>query len=418
VRLVAYVVPLPDTRPVASQLRSFLKKDLPEAMVPSAFVTLDEFPRTPSGKVDRLSLPEPGTHPSRTESVAAPRDALELQLAKLWEKILQVRPVGRDDDFFDLGGDSILAVSLFVEIEETFGRKLPLATLFEAATVAKLAAILRREGWMPRWTSLVPIQPGGIRTPFFCVHGGGGQVLFYRTLARNLGSDRPFYGLQARGLNGVDRPHARVESMASDYVREIRGLQPEGPYLIGGGSFGAMVAFEMARQLHGQGDTVARVIMFDGGSPAYLESSHNPVDAPTPLRRFAQRAQRRWVEVSRAAPEERGPYVRATTAKAAGIAWRRIKERTILPPAIRATQRAIHEARRRYVPEVCPAPIVLFRTGERRNDFRFDPALGWAELAGGGLEIHEIPGRHLQMYEDPGVRLLASQLKKYLDLTA
>ena len=175
-------------------------------MVPVAIVSLERFPLTPNGKVDRKALPAPARSTAEMSfTSAASRDSLDLQLIKLWEKVLNVRPVGLRDNFFDLGGNSLVAVRLFSEMRKLFGRSFPLSVLFQAPTVEKLADMIRKGGWSPQWTSLVPIQPGGSKPPFFCVHGGGGNVLIYRELARHLGEDYPFYGLQARGLDGSKR---------------------------------------------------------------------------------------------------------------------------------------------------------------------------------------------------------------------
>src|SRR5205807_4621015 len=144
---------------------------------------------------------------------------------------------------------------LFAQIEEQLGKRLPLATLFQAPTVAQLAGILKKEN-APSWSSLVSIQTLGSRLPFFCVHAVGGNVLEYYDLARHLGSDQPFYGLQSQGLDGKQAPLTRIEEMAAYYIKEIRKVQPEGPYAVGGRSFGGIVAFEMACQLHAQGQEV------------------------------------------------------------------------------------------------------------------------------------------------------------------
>ena len=170
--------------------------------------------------------------------------------------MLNVRPIGLRDNFFDLGGNSLGAVRLFSEMRKLFGRSFPLSVLFQAPTVEKLADILRKDGWTPQWTSLVPIQAGGSKPPFFCVHGGGGNILIYRELARHLGTDYPFYGLQARGLDGADDCLKTIEAMAESYLRELRELQPEGPYYLGGFCMGGQVAFEIAQRLIRDGEQV------------------------------------------------------------------------------------------------------------------------------------------------------------------
>lgn len=190
-------------------------------------------------------------------------DATTKQLMSIWQELLGIDSVGPDQNYFDLGGDSSLAVHLFVQIDRVFNVKLPLATLFEAPTIEELARILRREARSSGWSPLVPIQTAGSRPPFFCVHGAGGNVLIYRDLARRLGSDQPFYGLQAPGLDGSCPPLARVEDMAALYAREIRRAQPSGPYFLGGYCLGGTIAFEIARQIQAQGERVALLAMFD-----------------------------------------------------------------------------------------------------------------------------------------------------------
>src|SRR5262249_11903943 len=158
--------------------------------------------------------------------------------------------LGIHDNFFELGGHSLLALRLFTRIKAITGKELPLAILFEAPSVSKLAAVLDREGWSPSWSSLVAIQPSGSRPPFFFVHGHGGNVVRFRDLAHHLGPDQPFFGLQAVGLDGKQPAYTRMEEIAAHYLREIRAVQPAGPYYVGGFCFGGLVAFEMAQQLH------------------------------------------------------------------------------------------------------------------------------------------------------------------------
>ena len=269
-RLVAYVVAHESAPLAAADLRSFLRQSLPDYMVPAIFMMMDALPLTPNGKVDRRALPAP--EKSRLEagsSLMAPRDAIELQLIKIWEEVLRVEPVGLRDNFFELGGDSLLAVRLFAQIDKAFGQKLPLATLFQAPTVEQLANVLRQEEWSPPWSALVPIQPRGSKPPFFCVHAHGGEVLIFKDLAKRLGPDQPFYGLQALWLNGDQARPTRVEEMAAHYLKEIQTLQPEGPYFLGGYCYGGKVAFEMAQQLYAQGQEVALLVMLDAYAPGY-----------------------------------------------------------------------------------------------------------------------------------------------------
>src|SRR5262249_55208892 len=196
------------------------------------------------------------------QGYVAPKTAIESRLVRIWEQVLKVRPIGVTDDFFELGGHSLSAVRLMKHIEQQFGKNLLIATLFQAPTIEQLASIVRDEGSSKR-ASLVPIEPHGSKPPFYCVHGMLGNVLRFYDLARYLGSDQPFFGLQPQGLDGRDSCHTRVEQMAAHYISEIRSIQPMGPYFLGGYSFGGIVAFEMAQQLTAQNQKVGLLILFD-----------------------------------------------------------------------------------------------------------------------------------------------------------
>jgi thioesterase domain-containing protein/acyl carrier protein len=193
----------------------------------------------------------------------AVHDEFSRQLIGIWQQVLGIDAIGPDQNYFDLGGDSSLAVQIFAQIENVFKIKLPLATLYEAPTVGELATILRGKVSADRWSPLVCIQPSGSRPPFFCIHPHGGNVLTYRELSRQLGSDQPFYGLQSRGLNGGEEPLTRIEDMAFLYVSEMRRAQPHGPYFLGGYCMGGAVAYEMAAQLQEAGEEVALLALFD-----------------------------------------------------------------------------------------------------------------------------------------------------------
>lgn len=223
----------------------------------------------PEQTLNQLSVsPQPKTQISSpaTEArseVKFPQDETEKRLAKIWAEVLGVRTVGLRQNYFDLGGTSLLAVRLFSQIDKVFNLKLPLSTLFEAQTIEELSRIIRNRGAGAGWSSLVEIQPAGTRPPFFCVHGGGGNVLIYRDLSRYVGSDQPFFGLQSQGLDG-ERPFLRtIEDMAALYVTEIQRVQPHGPYFLGGYCLGGTVALEMAQQFRKKGEQVALLALFD-----------------------------------------------------------------------------------------------------------------------------------------------------------
>ncbi len=197
-----------------------------------------------------------------TGSVPAGDETTERLLA-MWRELLGLDSVGVDDNYFDLGGDSALAVHLFARIEKEFGVKLPLATLFEAQTVSELTEVLRSKAQPAGWSPLVSVQPTGSRANFFCVHGAGGNVFIYRDLAKLLGPDQPFYGLLSRGLDGKVELQKSVPDMARVYVDAVQRVQPHGPYFLGGYCMGGTVAYEMAQQLSAKGEQVGMVALFD-----------------------------------------------------------------------------------------------------------------------------------------------------------
>jgi thioesterase domain-containing protein/acyl carrier protein len=196
------------------------------------------------------------------EKTTVARNDTEKRLTKLWEELLGVAPIGTRKNYFDLGGNSLLAVRLFARIEREFHVNLPLATLFEAQTIEQLADVLDNKG-EEGWSPLVTIQPAGSRPPFFCIHGGGGSVLIYRALSQHLGADQPFYGLESQGLDGRRPLLTRIEDMAELYVKKLRRVQPHGPYFLGGYCMGGTVALEMAQRLTAQGEEVALLALFD-----------------------------------------------------------------------------------------------------------------------------------------------------------
>ena len=415
-RLVAYFVPAKDATVTVNEMRRFLQAKLPAYMVPSAFVQLDTLPLTPIGKLDRRALPAPEqTRSDPEDTFVAPQDALELQLTKIWEQVLGVKPISVRDDFFDLGGHSLLAVGLFAHIEKAFGRKLPLTTLFQAPTVEQLASILRDEEWSSPWTSLVAIQPGGSRPPFFCVHGHDGNVFYFRDLARLLGPEQPFYGLQAVDLNGKQARHTRVEDMATHYLKEIRIVQPAGPYFLGGYCFGGKVAFEMAQQLRAQGQTVALLALLNASAP--VPYHYKPY--ATIFGRVTHRVNHYWSDLKRLRLEERLPYIRVK-ARMAKSSFKTIACKYgwalggLLLPSLRQSQEAHHHVLQDYVANVYPGKVTLFRASIQPASYSLDPQLGWGGLATGGLEIYEVLSYDGSIVVEPCARILAERLRACL----
>lgn len=400
-RLVAFVVAAEKPVPRPRELRRWLRKRLPAHMVPTAYVALEALPTTASGKLDRRALPVPDVAAAAgARHVISPRDRLEAELAGIWEHLLQVGPVGVTDDFFDdLGGDSLLAVRLFAEIAAHTGRELPLASLFEAPTIEKQARLLR-DGTAPRvWSSLVAIRARGTKPPLFCAHAHEGNVLFYRALAHRLGPDQPFYALQAQGVEGRRPPHRRVEDMAADYLREIRALQPQGPYFLGGYCFGGLVAFELARQLAEEGQPVAFLALFDTYAPGYRDGAEATL--ADRVRRLAQKidlhASNFWLM-------PRGRKILYARQRAAKMRRRLLRALGFPSPgAPPALLDAMAEASARYAPESYGGSLVLFRASVQPAGLPADPALGWRPLVRGGIEIQSIPGHYGTIVLEPRV---------------
>ena len=381
-RLVAYYVPETRDSLPASELRKHAAAQLPDYMTPSAFVQMVKFPLTPNGKVDRKELPAPTVRDFEAQpEYVGPRDETERRLAGIWEDVLGISPISVTANFFELGGRSMLAARLFTKILRTFGKELPLSTLFRSPTVEQLAKELQPSVAGDEYTTLVTIQPKGTRPPFFCVHGGAGSTLFLQQLASELGTEQPFYGIEPEGMDGKAFERPTVEEMASHYLAEIRKVQPSGPYYIGGYCFGGLVAFEMAQLLRQRGEEVGVVALFS----AALRYNHSVF--PTEIRKAdraplvsrLRRALLSPIKTLRNLAESLYwrvvPTFRKATYRALFFVGRRV------PPTMRAmyVTQSLGAAELRYRPKPYPGVITLFHGQEAME---FGPNLGWDGLAG------------------------------------
>ena len=273
--LVAYYRPAAEGRPTLASLRAYLSARLPSYMIPAHFIELAQFPLLVNGKIDRLAL---AGRELPAEESAAPsefgKDPIAIELLAIWRRILRLPSLRPTDNFFEVGGHSLLAARLFSEIRSRLRKSLPLATLFEAPTVESLARVIASTG-EPEWSPLVPIRTIGNSKPFFCVHPIGGNVLIFKKLSECI-EIAAVYGLQARGLDGQEQPDTSIEEMAADYLNSVRQTQPSGPYLLGGYSAGGLVALEMARLLHEAGERVDLLVLFD----TFLHPDSLPADMP------------------------------------------------------------------------------------------------------------------------------------------
>ncbi len=263
-RLSAYIIPESFDNFSIEDLKRRLKQSLPDYMIPSYFVKMRQFPLTQNGKIDRKKLPAP----DKKDTVSArkyvpPRDDLDLQLIHIWENAFGIKNVGISDDFFELGGHSLLAAHIFAEINKYLGKNLPLAALFRTASISGIADMIRGKQWKPLWSSVVPLKVAGNKTPVFLIHGAEGNILLYKNLIKYLDAERPVYGLQSQGLDGKSPLLNDIKEMAQKYIMEIKSIQPEGPYFLGGYCLGGVIAYEIAQQLTGSGDVVETVAMIE-----------------------------------------------------------------------------------------------------------------------------------------------------------
>jgi thioesterase domain-containing protein len=420
-RLVGYIVAAGEA-PQSHALRTFLAARLPAQAIPAVFVFMDALPLTSNGKVDRRALPAPQPAAAAGGAAQGPRDGFERQLLSIWERVLGLSGLRVTDNFFEVGGHSLLAVRLFSEIEKAWGRNLPLATLFEAPTVDQLASVLRQTGWIEPWVPLVALQPEGRKPPLFLVHAVGGNLLTYHSLARRLAPEQPVYGLQAVGLDGSRTPYTRIEDMAAHYLNDIRTVQPRGPYHVGGASFGGVVAFEMARQLSARGESAGLVALLDSSPPAPRTATR-----AVRVRNFGWRAAQHAHNFLALAPREQLSYIAARTktmrrrirTRLWQLVYKAYRRRAQpLPPALQSVAQAAFLAFREYQPGLYPGRVTLFRARERGITLSNDRTSGWGRWAAGGVEVHDVPGDHLTMLAEPHVGLLVERLQECLDQAA
>jgi FkbH-like protein len=370
--------------------------------------------------------PKTTTRPELKTPYVPAGDVYEMELADLWEQLLHVHPVGALDDFFELGGDSLMAVNLLVEIQGTLGKELPLATLLTAPTVRELARYIRGKQ-DEQWRYLVPIQTAGTRPPLFCMHAAGGNVLFYRDLSHHLGLDQPVYGLQAREGKETGAYPNRVEEMAAHYIKEILEFDSDGPYQLCGSSFGGLVAYEVAQQLRAQGREIALLALFDTYGPSYPR----PLTVSHPMNRKLGRVLGRFHnlkgQLDQLDTKEKIKFIRTKANKALTRferkwLWKKnefqIKYRQAtgreLPKDLQRNHKAVQQALNSYVPQPYNGRVTLFRASTQPQGIVPDLFLGWGGLPTGGIDVYESPGIHGAMTVDPYAKSLAQELASCL----
>ncbi|MBN2549028.1 MAG: amino acid adenylation domain-containing protein [Anaerolineales bacterium] len=429
--LAAYIVCTEEQANIEMLLREFLKPRLPAYMIPAVFCILKTLPLNENGKVDRSALPEPFSDAGQNIGGAlSPRDAVESQLVALWEEVLNIHPIGLEDNFFDLGGHSLLAIELFARINEIFGRQLPLAALFRSPSVIQLANELRIDPAIARFSLLVPIQTVDASMesgpPIFLIHTIRADLIEYAQLVRSFGPDQSFYGLLPRGLDGREPPLSTIPEMAAAYIDAIRLVQPHGPYNLVGYCFAGVVAYEMACQLHARGEAVDFLVIIDGFPPRHAIpfGAHFFAKILTFVRNLPTWMKNinmlslmdRWKGIVK-----EGIIQVKMLAGRLGIPIKILPEEVLnvrsielFAPDVRKTIDAMLLSLVNYRPGHYPGHLTLIR-GAALSMFRgLDPQSGWEFLVDGGIALHVIPSKHENLLLPPSVKIVADLLRKGL----
>lgn len=396
-RLTAYLVPAAGQEPDLGAVHRYARDHLPAYMVPSHYLMVRELPLTASGKIDMMALPDAAfDRDVLSAPYQAASDRYEEVLVGIWSALLGVPDVGVLDDFFELGGDSLIAAEMTQRVAEELRQEMPLGALAQNPTIAGLAAFLREDGG-GRWRSLVPLQPGDPGTmPLFIVHGGSGNIASFPRLARGLPPERPVHALQWDGLDG-SRGQRRIEDMAAHYLAEVRTVQAHGPYLLAGQCIGGLVAREMSRQLLADGEEVDLLVMYD--SPRLGSDAYVPARWPAPRRLLSDKDTRR------------------TAARDLALAvFRKLPTRD----PVRRSSRAMRTAALRHRATPLPRAVRTIYIGSGEWQGRnialsghwTDGAMGWASDASSDFVIHRVEGDHNEILYDPAaIAILADALK-------
>lgn len=395
--LVAYVRAEGDHAISTADLRQFLSTRLPDYMIPSYCISVSSFPRNASGKIDEDSLPDPTETNDRTPgSFVHPETDMQKRLAVLWQAVLDRDRIGIDDNFFEIGGHSLLAVRLVAQLEAALGISLPLAILFDAPTIATLATRVETLDPSTQRSTVLPIRGAQHALPFVCVPPGGSSVYHFSNLARYLPPEVSVYGTQPLGVEYAEAPQQSVEEMASRYIADLRQIQPDGPYYLGGRCFGAFVAFEMAQQLVRQGSEIGLLVLMDPSAPPGLSRD---------AKYYAGRVSyfRRRGQLGHAVLRHLNARIRQV---------RRLWLRRVLADAqerrMARMQRVHRHAQFTYKPTPYPGDVIFL--GAQEDYDPEDPRALWQLLVEGEFTLHLVPGDHRTMTQEPHIRTFAYEL--------
>ncbi len=446
-RLIAYWVGSAEH----PELMEAARARLPHYMRPTGYVSVDAFPLNTNGKIDRKALPAPSDETlARPRTIDPPQDDRQQKLVEIWTSLLETGPIGIKDNFFDVGGTSLKAVSLMLEIEKAFGKTLPLSILLTEPTIEQLAALLGPA--VETQSSVVLLRAGASGPPMFFVHDGIGEVLLYRNLALRLKGDRPIYGIQPLNRSGYPILHTRLTEMVDYYTDEILKIQPEGPYFVGGLCTGGLIALGIAQKLQSAGHAMGMVVLID--------TPHNKARKKSLARKRLQAFSASLAE------DDLDTSLSGRARRILGAATKKISN-TLSYEALRLaneTGRTVRVKLLRYfldqnralpslvrnIPvrevlwiaeqeHVVPSPyrgeVVLFRATEKNGLLdgteidgtviddtpyveRFvEPAFGWEQNIT-ALTVHDVPGGHSSMLMDPNVEILAEKLQAHFNTAA
>jgi amino acid adenylation domain-containing protein len=413
-RLVGYVVPNGSFD--RQEVLTHLKSKLPDYMIPAAWVELDSLPLTSNGKIDKKALLEMDDMGQIKERYVAPRTDLEMTLAEIWQDVLGLEKVGITDNFFELGGYSLNAVQIMTKIENKTGKKLPLAIFFKYPTIAQqVASSLVQNNADSVWKALVPIKTTGSKMPLYIVHGDGLNVLNFHDLANYVDPEQPILGLQAIGLDGIQSPLDDISEIAKRYISEILEDNPNGPYAIGGYSFGGYVAIEMRKQLEVLGKEVKMVAMFD-------TNAQNAEYANSPVQRISKKIRRqvpKFVWFSKLfvrRPKTTINYQFSLLIKfLRNVGLVKTPEPTGIYVLFNKINEKHHYAFSKYRLEPFNGKLHLFKSRMRIYFVDDQKYLGWTKYAQKGVKVYDVPGDHETMFHLPHVKEFAQILQNALD---
>ncbi|TCP59138.1 amino acid adenylation domain-containing protein [Tumebacillus sp. BK434] len=417
-QLVAYVVLHNGCQVQPGELRDFLRARLPEYMVPSYVVIMGMLPFTPNGKIDRRALPNPDEQDFESGvAYVGPRDRIEYDLVTVFSELFNGIQVSVKDSFFDLGGHSLLAVRAVARLESEQGYTLPLSAFFQHNSVEELAVLIRNGGDAAQGSHLLPLQTKGSKVPFFCVHPALGTSMVYLEMARFLEDDQPFYCFQSNGLEDDEESDKSIQEMAERYIRELRHIQPDGPYRIGGYCMGGLIAYEMAQQLRDQGQEVEKLIMIDTLAPEIATQHSFSSQWEFALWVAQAQADLYGVTFPDLSSFNEVPYEEAL-AHLLDLA----KQHHVLPKDVSLAQfqrflkvyRANEDAEYAYQVKRYQGTVTLLNAADQPQRLQDYPYFNWEKWVDGYIEFEIVPGDHNTMMMSPNVQTLATKLNKLL----